>query len=557
MKKIYVTLLLFVACIARLAAQSSIILPNGNVIPSMTQANRPVNPTIGQLIYQTDGTSGLYVWNGTAWSAVSAGSGGTVTNVTTSAPLSVTNGSITPALSISQANSTTNGFLSNADWNTFNNKQNTLPNANASNSGILTNADWTIFNDKFSLPSLTDGSILFSNGTTIAQNNSSLKWNNSVGRFDIKGLNDGTVDAGFLNWISTTFGGSGGNVIVMGVQNGLASIGAHNNALNAWADLSLNPAGKVGINLNNNAPTATLDVDGSLRFRTGAAANLVLTSDAFGNATWKLGTPGPTGVQGATGPTGATGPQGPQGATGPQGTIGPGGPQGPQGPQGPAGPSTLSLPFSQTTSTTNDHAFQIINNGSGTIFYGETSNPDCSPIRATNYATLGSPYAGFFVGSVAITRNLSKGSGTFKIDHPLDPANKYLYHSFVESPDMKNIYDGNITTDQNGDATVTLPPYFEALNMDFRYQLTTIGTFSQAIVMIEIQNSQFVIKTDKPNVKVSWQVTGVRQDEYAKKYRVIPEVMKEEKNKGKYLHPEVFGKSINKTIGFSGDSKAN
>ena len=56
------------------------------------------------------------------------------------------------------------------------------------------------------------------------------------------------------------------------------------------------------------------------------------------------------------------------------------------------------------------------------------------------------------------------------IDHPLDPANKYLYHSFVESPDMKNIYDGVITTDANGDATVVMPDYFEALNKDFRYQ---------------------------------------------------------------------------------------
>ena len=41
----------------------------------------------------------------------------------------------------------------------------------------------------------------------------------------------------------------------------------------------------------------------------------------------------------------------------------------------------------------------------------------------------------------------------FVIDHPLDPANKYLYHASVESPDVMNIYNGNVVTDANGRAT--------------------------------------------------------------------------------------------------------
>jgi hypothetical protein len=90
--------------------------------------------------------------------------------------------------------------------------------------------------------------------------------------------------------------------------------------------------------------------------------------------------------------------------------------------------------------------------------------------------------AGQFFGNVDIQGNLSKSGGTFKIDHPQDPANKYLYHSFVESPDMMNIYNGNITTDANGEATVSMPSYFEAENVDFRYQLTVMGVFAQAIV---------------------------------------------------------------------------
>ncbi|HSL88035.1 MAG TPA: hypothetical protein VK870_01890 [Ignavibacteriaceae bacterium] len=149
-------------------------------------------------------------------------------------------------------------------------------------------------------------------------------------------------------------------------------------------------------------------------------------------------------------------------------------------------------------------------------------------------------YAGYFSGNVSVTGTLSKGGGSFKIDHPLDPANKYLYHSFVESPDMKNIYDGNVTTDASGYASVILPDWFEALNKDFRYQLTVIGDFAQAIIAEEMQGNSFVIRTDKPNVKVSWQITGIRKDAFAERYRIPVEEIKQGHEAGKYLHPEAF-----------------
>jgi hypothetical protein len=151
-------------------------------------------------------------------------------------------------------------------------------------------------------------------------------------------------------------------------------------------------------------------------------------------------------------------------------------------------------------------------------------------------------WAGFFSGNVNVTGTLSKGGGTFKIDHPLDPENKILYHSFVESPDMMNIYNGNITTDANGYATVEMPEYFEALNKDFRYQLTVIGSFAQAIIYKKMENNRFVIQTNNPNVEVSWQITGVRKDPWAEKNRVVPEVDKKPEEKGKYLHPDAYGK---------------
>ncbi|MGC1437890.1 MAG: hypothetical protein WA847_18485 [Terriglobales bacterium] len=162
---------------------------------------------------------------------------------------------------------------------------------------------------------------------------------------------------------------------------------------------------------------------------------------------------------------------------------------------------------------------------------------------------------GYFAGNLNVTGKLTKGSGSFKIDHPLDPANKYLSHSFVESPDMMNVYNGNITTDRHGLATVNLPDYFEALNGDFRYQLTVIGQFAQAIVAKKIAANRFVIRTSRPHVEVSWQVTGIRHDAYANVYRIPVEEDKAAQEQGYYLHPEVFGQPESKSI--SAASKAS
>jgi hypothetical protein len=157
-------------------------------------------------------------------------------------------------------------------------------------------------------------------------------------------------------------------------------------------------------------------------------------------------------------------------------------------------------------------------------------------------------FAAFFLGDVDVDGNLSKAGGAFKIDHPLDPANKYLYHSFVESPDMMDIYNGNVTTDGAGNAVVTMPDWFEALNRDFRYQLTVMGQFAQAIVATKMANHSFAITTDKPNVEVSWQLTGVRHDAWADAHRIPVEQMKAERERGFYMHPELFGAGLDKSV---------
>ena len=159
--------------------------------------------------------------------------------------------------------------------------------------------------------------------------------------------------------------------------------------------------------------------------------------------------------------------------------------------------------------------------------------------------------AGYFEGDVAISGRLSVGgTKNFMIDHPLDPLNKYLVHSCVESNEMMNVYSGNILTDGEGLATVELPSYFESLNRDFRYQLTVIGEFAQAIIIKEIDSNCFTIKTDKPRVKVSWQVTGVRKDPAALANPLQVEKPKDEKDKRHYISPTVYGKSVEDGIGY-------
>jgi hypothetical protein len=167
----------------------------------------------------------------------------------------------------------------------------------------------------------------------------------------------------------------------------------------------------------------------------------------------------------------------------------------------------------------------------------------------------GTNYAGYFSGNVMVTGNLSKGGGSFQIDHPLDPLNKYLFHSFVESPDMMNIYNGNIKTDAKGYATVSLSNWFEALNRDFRYQLTVVDErdgdgFAQAKVVRGVKDNSFVIRTSVPFTTVSWQVTGIRQDPYANANRIQVEVDKPAGERGKYIHPEAYGLPKEAGIGY-------
>jgi hypothetical protein len=159
-------------------------------------------------------------------------------------------------------------------------------------------------------------------------------------------------------------------------------------------------------------------------------------------------------------------------------------------------------------------------------------------------------FAGYFDnGNVEVVNDFAVGGlKFFKIDHPLDPANKYLYHACVESDEVLNIYSGNITTDATGTATVNLPSYFETLNKDFRYNLTVIGSFAQAMVAQKVSGNKFVIKTNQPNTEVSWQVTGVRNDPYVRDHPMVVEKEKNDRVKGRYIYPAGYGQSADKKM---------
>lgn len=159
--------------------------------------------------------------------------------------------------------------------------------------------------------------------------------------------------------------------------------------------------------------------------------------------------------------------------------------------------------------------------------------------------------AGFFKGNVSVHGIFTKAAGSFKIDHPLDPANKCLSHSFVESPDMMNVYNGTALLGGDGRATIQLPDYFEVLNRDFRYQLTPIGAPAPNLhVAEEVKGGRFEIAGGSPGQKVSWQVTGIRQDVFAQAFRIRVEEEKPPNERGTYLMPKLFGQPESRAVDF-------
>jgi hypothetical protein len=203
------------------------------------------------------------------------------------------------------------------------------------------------------------------------------------------------------------------------------------------------------------------------------------------------------------------------------------------------------------------------NNGAGTLGIniasdrsGNSDNPGVEGqgfvgvLGQTNTTSIG--YGVLSGGDIGGTQNLlvvgnlqAGGAKSFVIDHPFDPANKFLKHFAIESNEVLNMYRGTIQLNAYGEATVSLPNYFEAVNTNFSYHLTAIGSAAPSLfVKQEISNNQFVIAGGQPNQKISWQITAERNDKFmaANPAERNDEPMKPTHLKGKYVHPAEYGK---------------
>ena len=211
-----------------------------------------------------------------------------------------------------------------------------------------------------------------------------------------------------------------------------------------------------------------------------------------------------------------------------------------------------------------DHQGIIVNSPGRTARIG--GGNDHSPTASFSNEVFGPPsvfvtlassaWAGWFNGDVFIegdlhvNSTLTASSKSFLIDHPQDPANKYLEHVSVESNERMTIYRGTTVLDQDGNSTVRLPEYFESLNTNFQYQLTCIGGWAKVYISQKVQNNEFAIAGGTPGLEVSWQITGERNDAWSVQNPLEVERQKPSEAKGTYKHPEVYGKPVELREGY-------
>jgi len=164
-------------------------------------------------------------------------------------------------------------------------------------------------------------------------------------------------------------------------------------------------------------------------------------------------------------------------------------------------------------------------------------------LQVGEVANNGTFLSAVFSNDVAILGDFTvNGTKNFRIDHPLDPTNKYLYHAAIESSEVLNQYSGNAILDDKGEARVEFPAWFGAINEDFRYQLTAVGVPGPNLFIAEeIKDSSFTIAGGKPGMKVSWQVTARRNDAYMRAHPYVVERDKPEGERGYYARPELYG----------------
>jgi hypothetical protein len=197
-----------------------------------------------------------------------------------------------------------------------------------------------------------------------------------------------------------------------------------------------------------------------------------------------------------------------------------------------------SFRTSDTTSLYGAASVRGINFGSAEVAWAQATTgcylnfSDASGNNGGNYgltirglASAGAAQAAmafFTVDSVSsgFTGSLSKGSGSFKIDHPLKPDTHHLVHSFVESPQADNIYRGKIAL-VGGSAVVNIDTVagmtegtFAALNREI--QCFTSNETGWCNVRGSVMGNTLTIEAQDNTCTdtISWLVIGERQDQH-------------------------------------------
>lgn len=177
--------------------------------------------------------------------------------------------------------------------------------------------------------------------------------------------------------------------------------------------------------------------------------------------------------------------------------------------------------------------------GVGVLGEAPSNTTTGQPIGVLGWTPSGTGYGVYCSGKFAAT-----GTKSFQIDHPLDPENKLLNHYCQEGPEPQNVYDGIVTTDNKGRAWVELPDYFDSINRNPKIQLT-VDDQSEDFVLVKavggVHDGGFLVRTNKPKVKVYWEVKAIRNDRFVRAYGAPTEVEKSETERGRYLQPELYG----------------
>jgi trimeric autotransporter adhesin len=468
--------------------------------------------------------SQILQWSGTAWACASPGTG-TITGVTAGTDLigGGTSGNVTLNLNTSATNAL---YAQLAAANTFSANQtiNGTVEATSTGSAVIGNSSSSVFAaiagggpqiGVYGVASNTSGSGVYgveaaTTGLTYGVFGQTSS-NSGLGVYGFSNSQTGST-AGVFGQASSTFGygveGQSPDVGVYGVSGASSAEGAGAGDIGAWGDSSLAIAvlgtsdDGIGGEFNNNSMfNATLVVKNDTA-TVGGVLFLANMPKLLGNSDAIIGDPG----------CGET-----------------------------SGNMALQLGQDGMSGCSN---YTLLGDLAGSTFLNAVSG------QSVHLRVANADVVKVSTGAVSITGTMSAtGTKNFRIDHPLDPANKYLYHASIESSEVLNLYSGNAVFDDSGEAVVQLPDWFEVINKDFRYQLTNVGGFAPVYIAEEVSGGHFKIAGGKPGAKVSWQVSGVRNDAWVKAH---PWAVEEDKgaDRGHYLTPELYGAPETERIGY-------